>query len=83
MEKVSGTFKNNGIFYLKKNGICGTNLINARPYQIGWYYLDNIQISNNLLPSQNITLYGLIIESPLKTPFSRNGPKSGFLPGFQ
>jgi hypothetical protein len=23
------------------------------------------------------------IESPLKTPFSRNGPQDGFFPGFQ
>jgi hypothetical protein len=34
-------------------------------------------------PIKKHSLKILLVESPLKTPFSRNGPKSGFFPGFR
>ncbi len=65
MEKVSGTFSHSGNFYLRQNSVCGTDLIAARPYQIGWNYLDNITIPNNLQVGQSIVLYGLIISATI------------------
>jgi hypothetical protein len=62
VEKCSGTFTHTGTLYLKEGGICGTNLYSTS-YSIGNWYVEGIEITNNLQVGDSKTYYAVIVSA--------------------
>jgi hypothetical protein len=62
MEKCSGKFTHSGTFYLKEGSVCGTNLYSTN-YKVDWWYIDNIEVPNDLWIGDEKTYYAVIISA--------------------
>jgi hypothetical protein len=62
VEKCSDRFAHSGTLYLKEGGVCGTNLYSTN-YSAEWWYIDDIEITNNLWVGDPKTYYAVIVSA--------------------